>query len=153
MKKLIVKTLAVLLLVLLVPAGALTAALAIPAQYSETYYGELPEMYDRLKGTQGKKIVLVGCSGLVFGVNGALLEQEFPGYTVCPFALYGSVGTKAMMELSRPYISEGDIVILAPEIGPQTLSLYFNGENMWLASDGRADILRDLPAEEAANMA
>ncbi|MBP5154813.1 MAG: hypothetical protein ILP12_07410, partial [Lachnospiraceae bacterium] len=40
-----------------------------------------------------------------------------------------------------------------PEIGPQTLSLYFNGENMWLASDGRADILRDLPAEEAANMA
>ena len=36
-----------------------------------------------------------------------------------------------MIELSRPHIGAGDIVVLAPEINAETLSLYFNGENIY----------------------
>ncbi|MCD8308531.1 MAG: hypothetical protein LUD19_01655 [Clostridia bacterium] len=48
---------------------------ALPAQYSETYYGELTQMYSRLKNAEGKKIVIIGNSSVAFGVDSALMEE------------------------------------------------------------------------------
>ncbi|MBO7363929.1 MAG: hypothetical protein J6U26_01180, partial [Lachnospiraceae bacterium] len=153
MKKMILRAVLLLLAVLAVPLALLITAFAIPAQFSKTYYGELPAMYDRLRDAEGHKIVLVGSSGLAFGVDPDLLDAEFPDYTVCPFGLYGTIGTETMMDLSKAHISEGDLVILAPEQGAQTYSMYFNGGEVWLATDGRPDIAARLPFGEYANMA
>lgn len=139
-------------MVLMIPLGAVLTALLLPAQFSYTYYGALPKMYERLKTAEGKKIVTLGCSGLAFGVNTDLLQQEFNEYMVCPFALYGTIGTKAMMDFSKVNIREGDIVILAPEMNEQTLSTYFNGEEIYMATDGKPEMLSHVAWEDIGSM-
>lgn len=115
-----------------------------PPQYADTYYGELHDMYARLKQTEGKKVVIVGNSNVAFGVDSALMEELLRegglDYTVCNFGLYGAIGTRAMLDLSRGQIGEGDIVIFVPEISEQLLSLYFSAEEMWYALDSGMDM-------------
>ena len=87
----------ILLLVLLLPGLLLGAGAALPEYYGESYYAELPAMVEKLKTTQGPKIVLVGGSNVAFGVDSALMEdllsQAGESYTVCNFGLYAAVGT------------------------------------------------------------
>ena len=135
MKRSILAAFLVFLLLVTIPLGLCAAFLATADQYSETYYGVLKPMYDRLKEAEGKRIILVGGSAMAFGLNVSFLEAELEGYTVCPFGLYGTIGTKAMLELARPYIREGDIVILSPEISELPLSLYFSSQELWKAAE------------------
>ena len=109
--------------------------------------GELKSKYERLKETSGKRIVLVGGSGVAFDCDSALMDGFFPSYEIVNFGMYAGLGTKAVMDLSENYIHEGDIVILSPEQSEQTFSDYFNGEYMWQAADGAFGMLRDLKSE------
>ena len=127
------------------------AGVFIPPQYSNTYYGELHDMYVRLKQTEGKKVVIIGTSSVAFGVDSALAEQLLNAggldYKVCNFGLYGSLGTKMMLDLSLNHIGEGDIVVFAPELAEQTLSLYFSAEEAWYALDGGMEMLWDFDGD------
>ena len=105
-------------------------------QYDNTYLAELKDKISLLKNTKEKKIILVGGSSLPFGIRSDLIEQELPEYKVVNFGLYATLGTKAMMDLSKINIQEGDIVILSPELNDQTYSLYFNPEAVMQALDG-----------------
>lgn len=116
-------------------------------QFGDTFMGELKSKYERLKETSGKRIVLVGGSGVAFDCDSALMDDFFPSYEIVNFGMYAGLGTKAVMDLSENYIHEGDIVILSPEQSRQTLSNYFNGEYMWQAADGAFGMLRDLKSE------
>ena len=151
MKK-ILKIVYVIMALLILPVSMFFTGFATPTQFSETYYGILPKMYRRLQQTEGKRIIVIGGSAVAFGLRGDLIESEIEEYTVCPFGLYGSIGTKVMMDLSRVNIKEGDIVLLAPEQGPQSLSLYFNGEHVWKALDGNYDILINIDYENMGSM-
>ena len=132
---------ALVLLVVIIPfLLVLAVGIALPEQYDETYYGQLADMYRRLAETEGKKIVIIGNSSVAFGVNSALceelLQQSGEDYAVCNFGLYGALGTKMMMELAKDCLKEGDIVVFAPELTAQTLSLYFSAQEAWRALDG-----------------
>lgn len=71
------------------------------------------------------------------------------------FGLYAAMGTKLMLDLSRGQVGEDDIVIVAPEMNEQTLSLYFNAKETLRALDSdwsmftalRSDNYGDLIAE------
>lgn len=119
----------------------------LPVQFGDTFMGELKSKYERLKETSGKRIVLVGGSGVAFDCDSALMDDFFPSYKIVNFGMYAGLGTKAVMDLSENYIHEGDIVILSPEQSEQTFSDYFNGEYMWQAADGAFGMLRDLKSE------
>lgn len=125
----------------------LVCGFGLPAQFGDTFMGELKSKYERLKETSGKRIVLVGGSGVAFDCDSALMDDFFPSYEIVNFGMYAGLGTKAVMDLSENYIHEGDIVILSPEQGEQTFSDYFNGEYMWQAADGAFGMLRDLKSE------
>lgn len=141
MKKISIISLIVTILILIaIPISIASIGFIIPPQFNETYYGELPYMFDRLKKAKDSKIVIVGNSSIAFGVRSDIIQKELNKETVT-FGLYGAIGTKAMMDLSKVGIKNGDIVILAPEISEQGLSLYFSAENMWMAVDGRYDLL------------
>lgn len=140
-------------LLAIIPSAVVTAAVITPPQYDDSYYGELAQMYARLREAEGKKIILIGGSSIAFGVNVKMVEDAFPGYTVCPFGLYGAIGTKAMLDLSKVNISEGDIVLISPEPNPQTMSLYFSATNMWMAVDSDYCMLRYLAWENYGAMA
>lgn len=144
MKKRVITIFVFIIFLLAIPISMVLVGFCLPAQYGNTYYGVLPKMYDKLKKTDGKKIVVIGNSAVAFGLDPKLVESEIDGYTVCPFGLYGAIGTKAMMDLSRVNIGDGDIIILAPEIASQSLSLYFNSEYVWNAVDGDFGMLRYL---------
>ena len=125
----------------------LICGFGLPVQFGDTFMGELKSKYERLRETSGKRIVLVGGSGVAFDCDSALMDDFFPSYEIVNFGMYAGLGTKAVMDLSENYIHEGDIVILSPEQSEQTFSDYFNGEYMWQAADGAFGMLRDLKSE------
>ena len=125
----------------------LICGFGLPVQFGDTFMGELKSKYERLKETSGKRIVLVGGSGVAFDCDSALMDDFFPSYEIVNFGMYAGLGTKAVMDLSENYIHEGDIVILSPEQSEQTFSDYFNGEYRWQAADGAFGMLRDLKSE------
>ena len=130
----------------------LICGFGLPVQFGDTFMGELKSKYERLKETPGKRIVLVGGSGVAFDCDSAMIDEFFPSYEVVNFGMYAGLGTKAVMDLSRSYIHEGDIVILSPEQSRQTLSDYFNGEYMWQAADGAFGMLRNIKSENFETM-
>lgn len=103
---------------------------SMPPQFYETYLGGLTDKFNRLTTIKEKKIIIVGGSSVPFSLRSDLIEKEIPDYKVVNFGLYGTLGTKVMMDLSKANISEGDLIIFSPEINEQALSLYFNPETM-----------------------
>lgn len=150
------KILIILLLIVMLPAMILTTGASLPSYYGESYYAELPELYEKLKTTEGKKIVIVGGSNVAFGVDSQLLEELLAGqgyeYTVCNFGLYAAVGTSAMLELSRDHIREGDIVILAIEPTSETFSTYFGATAFWKCAEENPEMILGLNKNQQSAM-
>lgn len=142
-----------LTLALLIPFLAVFSIAAFaPPVYDQTFLGELSPKYDRLNAIDEPKIIVVGGSNVAFGLDSALLEQHV-GMPVVNFGLYATLGTKMMMDLSKANLNEGDIVILAPEMDPQTLSLYFNAEAALQGIESDWSMLRYIPKENYADLA
>lgn len=148
--------LSLVLAVLLLGTPVLTVlacGLALPPQFDETYYGALPDLYEELRGADRKKIVLIGNSSLAFGVRTDWMEQELPDYDVVLFGLYGALGTRLMLDLSRDMLAPGDLVVIAPEQYEQSLSLYFSGVESWKALETAPALLGHLTAQDLQTMA
>lgn len=153
MKQTVIRILAGLTLLLAAPVMLCFMAFCLPAQYGETFLGELPHKVDLLRQTDGKRIVVIGGSGVAFGQYSDLLEGELEGYSVVNFGMYAGLGTTVMLDLAQDCLRSGDIVIFSPEQSAQTLSTYFNAGSMWQAADGRFDLLTGLSNEDLGSMA
>ena len=106
----------------------------LPSQFSNTFVGALDDKYERLSSIEEPKVVVIGGSSVAFGLDSEKME-ELLDMPVVNFGLYAAIGTKAMVDLSRDQIKAGDVVVLAPELDPQTLSLYFSSKNTLEAID------------------
>lgn len=146
------KSLLFIISILVPPVLLVVYCFSIPAQYTNTFMGELSDKYKRLYAIESPKIVVIGGSSVAFGLNSQELEA-YTGYPVVNFGLYATLGTKVMLDLSKSALNKGDIVILAPEINDQTLSLYFNGESMWQAAESNLSMLSDIGTDNWADMA
>ncbi len=122
------------------------------SQHDLTFYGALDAKVDRLDSIEGNKIVVLGGSSVAFGIDSEMIEQATPGFEVVNFGLYADLGTKLMLDLSEDAIRAGDIIILAPELDPQTLSLYFSGASTWKAFDNDPSLLLRLKKENLSSM-
>ena len=144
--KTVIKILAAILVIALPFAAVPVTALILPAQYDASFTSALCQKVDRLAEIDEPKLVVVGGSSVAFGLDSELIER-YTGMPVVNFGVYAALGTKLMLDLSRDYINEGDVIVLAPELDRQTLSMYFNAGTTLQATDGRADILFDVPGE------
>lgn len=153
MKKKIAVICITAVLLLSMPLTLLAWGFGLPTQYGDTFMGELRCKVELLEHTEGSRIVLVGGSALAFGVDSALMERELEGWRVVNFGLYAALGTTVMLDLSEPFIREGDIVILIPEQQEQTLSDWFDPAVMWQGLDGAHGLLGCLPREKLARLA
>ena len=149
-KKYILGTTAVILAVLLPLVFFLSITASVPPAYGETFVQALGDKFDRLTSVDEPKLILIGGSSVAFGFDSKMLEEAL-GMPVVNFGLYATLGTKLMMDLSKANIGKNDIILLSPEMDPQTLSLYFNAESTWQAMEGHTEMLRyiakeDLPA-------
>lgn len=136
-----------LLLILSPVIFTVAYAVSLPPVYSDTFYGALNEKFDRLNSIDGEKIVVVGGSSVAFGLDSKLLEL-YTGMPVVNFGLYADLGTKMMLDLSLSGISDGDVVILAPELDKQTLSLYFNNQSALMAMDDDFSMAKHLKLDD-----
>ena len=127
------------------------SVLIAPSQYTNTFVGALDEKYDRLVSIEESKLVVIGGSSVAFGLDSAMIE-EYLDMPVVNFGLYAAIGTKAMLDLSREHIGEGDIVIVSPEMDPQTLSLYFSNKMTLEAMDGRYDMAKEFDIDTHIGM-
>lgn len=152
MKQRIAFHLTLLFFLFSIPVFLLVCGFCLPAQYEETFLGALKYKCERLENAKGKRIVIVGGSGVAFGTDSALLEQELPAYTVVNFGMYAALGTKVMLDLSRTEIRAGDIVVISPEQNSQTLSEYFNAESLWQGIDGAYSLLSRVREENRPAM-
>ena len=155
MRQRVCRLVAALLLLAILPVSLLGAGASLPSFYQDSYYAQLPALYRRLADSQGKRLILVGGSNVAFGVDVDLLEHMLAQYgyeyTVCPFGLYGAVGTGAMLELSQGQLREGDIVVLAVEPTDETLSSYFGASAFWKCAEEAPELLTAVsPAHQAA---
>ncbi len=141
-----------LVLLLVIPITLLAWGFGLPAQFSETFLGELKYKVQRLAEAPGRRIVLVGGSSLAFGVDTGLMERELPGFSVVNFGMYAALGTTVMLDLSEPELREGDIVLLIPEQQAQTLSDFFDPGVAWQGLDGAFDLLLRLPKEKLGRL-
>ncbi|MBR2986495.1 MAG: hypothetical protein IKC63_00595 [Clostridia bacterium] len=126
---------------------------ALDNPYRDTYLGAFPSKYERLYEAYGNKIVLIGGSSLPFGVDSSLIESDLhQAYDVVNYGLYATLGTKYMLDTSLDAISSGDIVVIAPELFPQTYSLYFNPEAVLQATDGFSTMNAGLPLKDKISL-
>ncbi len=131
--------------------GVYLYATNAPAQYGNTFVGALTDKTDRLYSLKEDKIVIVGGSSVAFGIDSALIEK-YTGMPVVNYGLYAALGTKIMLDLSRDAIGKGDIVLIAPELDAQTLSLYFNAETALQAMDGSFGMMKHVSADNIPSM-
>lgn len=151
-KKHLIGAAAVILAIIIPLAAFLGMTLPLSDTYSETFVAELGHKFDRLTSVAQPKVVVLGGSSVAFGIDSAVMEENL-GMPVVNFGLYATLGTKLMMDLSRANISEGDIIILSPEMNAQTLSLYFNAQTTWQAMEGNSSMLRHIAFEDISSMA
>lgn len=143
---------AALILAAAIPFVAVAALIAfLPGAFGYTFVGELNHKVTRLETVEEPKIVILGGSSVAFGLSTPLLE-EMTGMPVVNFGLYATLGTKLMMDLSRHTVGEGDVIVLAPELDAQTLSLYFNAESTFQGMDGHFRLLRYLGRDNYTDM-
>lgn len=112
-----------------------------PSQYEETYLGEMQRKKERLQEIQGRKLIIAGGSSVPFGIRSDLMEEQL-GIPVVDWGLYAPLGSRTMLEACFDEIGEGDIVVFSPEQSPETLSFYFQAEEVWQAMDGDFSLLR-----------
>ncbi|MBQ0124989.1 MAG: hypothetical protein KBS59_01525 [Clostridiales bacterium] len=147
-----VKNFVCIFLCVIIPFIAVAATgFLIPAQFENTFLGELEYKVERLYSIDTPKIVIIGGSSVPFGVDSKLLEGAL-GMPVVNFGLYATLGTKLMLDLSRGAINKGDIIVIAPETDAQTYSLYFNAEAAWQAADCDFSLLAKMRAGNFADM-
>lgn len=122
---------------------------ALPAQYSNTFVGELPAKRALLAAESDKpRLILVGGSAAAFGVDSALLARELPDYQPVNFGLYAALGTRVMLDLSIKELRTGDLVVIMPEQQRQALSDTVGADAFWQAVDGDFSALACLHARD-----
>lgn len=146
MKRKLIKFLIFALGILLPLSTVLILAETLPNPYAETYLGAFEQKYDTLYAAERNKLVFIGGSSLPFGLDTEALEDDFQGqFAVVNYGLYATLGTKFMLDTSLDALDYGDIVVVAPELSPQTYSLYFNPEAVLQATDGLSPMLSGVP--------
>ena len=75
---------------------------ALPHQYEDTFLGEMKYKMERLKTTEGPRIIVVGGSSVPFAMKSGLVEAYLPDYQVVDFGMYAGMGTVVMLDWACP---------------------------------------------------
>ena len=133
MKKAIITTALVLVLVLVAPLTHVITEFATQPRSDETYYGQLSRMYPRLQDTDGKKIVHVGHSAVASGVRCDLTDYEATRSSALKCGLSESRGT-------------------IPQPTGRARSREGSAGHAWGGMDGDVVMVSDIAAANAAEM-
>lgn len=148
-KKLIALTVVTSLAIVSVPSFFAISLFAFSSPYKDVFSSVLVDKIEYLKVNKDEeKIIFIGNSSIPFAIRCDLIEKHLPRYKAIDFGLYGSLGTKLMIDLSKDHIGPNDIVILSPEQSLQSQSLYFSGEDFLMATDDHFSYFFELDSND-----
>jgi len=110
MKKLVLKA-AALALTLSLLLGAL---ILCPWPERETFRN-IPRKHAIARKIIGKKILLVGGSGVANGLSAGIIEKNLPGYQAVNMGVNAGLGLEFNLNEVRGLLQRGDLVVLSPE--------------------------------------
>lgn len=93
----------------------------------DNYLAAVLEKDRLIRNTQSPKIILVGGSNLAFGIDSKMMQDSL-GLSVVNMGLYAKLGLRYMLAQVRPYIHQGDVVVVVPEYD-QFYGDFANGDN------------------------
>ncbi|MGE9297243.1 MAG: hypothetical protein ACQKBV_13250 [Puniceicoccales bacterium] len=76
------------------------------------YLASAEDKVYRLQHADGPRIILIGDSGVAYGMKSAMIAEEFPGYTVVNMALMAGLGFRNIIAEIEPELHEGDVVVM-----------------------------------------
>ena len=82
-------------------------------QFEENYCAAVIDKAERLRSIEGPKLVLLGDSNVVLGVDSRQLEEAF-GMPVVNMALHAGIGNVFHERMARLNVAKGDVYIYAP---------------------------------------
>ena len=93
----------------------------------DNYLAAVLEKDRIIRNTASPKIILVGGSNLAFGIDSKAMQDSL-GLRVVNMGLYAKLGLKYMLAQVRPYIGQGDVILVVPEYD-QFYGDFANGDN------------------------
>jgi hypothetical protein len=82
--------------------------------YMNSYLASVIDKEALLANTSSPKIILIGGSNVAFGLDSTALKEE-TGLPVVNIGIQGGLGLHYILNLAKPYIHEGDILVISPE--------------------------------------
>jgi len=115
MRKLVIKILVIFLPLTLFFVLLYLMPYFLPLDYSaSSYLAADIDKQQLLENTPSPKIVFVGGSNLAFGLNSKKIEESL-NRPVINMGLHASLGFGFMLNEIKPFVNQGDIIILVPE--------------------------------------
>ena len=84
------------------------------AVIERNYFAAFGDKQARLESTPAPRLILAGGSGMAFGLDSGRLEAEL-GRPVVNMGLHVALGVEFQLNALRPYLREGDVVLLGFE--------------------------------------
>lgn len=95
--------------------GLLVAVLWSGCQTPNGFLTMANYKHARLAGAEGRRVILVGGSNIVQGVDSGLFQEHLPGTSVISMSLTMALGLPFMLAEVKDAIRPGDVVLLIPE--------------------------------------
>ncbi len=83
-------------------------------KYNYSYYPALLNKISLIKNTPSPKIIFVGGSNIVYGLDSDLISRK-TGLPVINMGLTAALGLKFMLDQVKPYLKRNDLVVIVPE--------------------------------------
>lgn len=95
-------------------------------RFSGTYYDTFPDKMDYLQERKDKKkIILFSGSSTRYGYDSRIIKEAYPDYEVVNMGVFAYVNIKPQLDMIRPYLKEGDVIVSSPEFDPNCLDCQF----------------------------
>lgn len=111
----------------------------VKGQFQNYYQASVTDKVNRLNSIDEPKIILVGNSNLAFGIDSAMLEDEFD-MPVVNMGLHGGIGNAFNEQIAKAGIKKGDIVVVAHTYYSD-LDAIEDREAAWIAIDNNVSLL------------
>lgn len=111
MKKFIKKLIILSLLVII----SMSAFLMFLPSDESNIYGSLHDKHKYIEESNKKNIIVLGGSNILMGIDSELIEEELSEYNVVNMGINAGIGLKFLINDIKPYIKEGDIVVIGAE--------------------------------------
>lgn len=117
-------------------------------RYSGSAEGSFCIKYERLKTLTGKKIIILGGSAVLHGIDSKTLETRMSGYSALNYGTSSDISLRFYLDVIANYVGANDRVVLSPEMNAYSMGSTAITAALFRASEQCYDIFREVDMTE-----